>query len=912
MIRTKLAGPLQLTFTYAVLAGVWIVASDVLVAWWHGGPTGALTVNVTKGLIFVGISSAVLYRLAGSMAGRVRAIEQERTRIADETALALRRANRLYATLARANEVALTAVDRTELCRAICQTLIDHAGMRLAWIGWVDETTQAVRLEASSGPATAYAAGLSITVDATRAESRGPAGQSIRSGKVIVCQDIAHTASMIPWQTAAAAHALRSCLAVPLRVQGGTRGTLMIYSDEVAFFTREIVELVEKLAADLTHGIEVLQVRQRYEEQTAALRESEQRWQFALEGAGDGVWDRNIATGDAFLSPRLVAMFGYQSTELHGHVDEWVAHLHPEDAARVQAAYDECLAGGADSCRVEYRLRCKDGSYRWVLDRGKIIERDAAGRPKRMIGTLADLSELRRTHERLVLLEAALQATPAGILITDASGRIEWVNEGFTQLTGYSLAEAVGQNPRLLKSSRQTPEFYAKLWQTIQRGEVWSGDIVNRRKGDGEYHEHMIIAPVSHGGDGTTHFIAIKQDITERRQLEQQFLRAQRMEGIGLLAGGIAHDLNNVLAPILLSVELLRLRSHDSGDKRTLEVIESAARRGTGIVRQVLTFARGIDGERSPVRPRDLIRELVLMIEETFPRDIEIRRDVADDTPMVSGDATQLHQVLLNLAVNARDAMPNGGALLFAARPVAVGTKCPSYMGEIAPGDYVMLSVRDTGQGMTLDVRERIFDPFFTTKPRGKGTGLGLPTVHGIVRSHGGFIQVDSEPGAGSEFRVYLPALPPEATEREAPVAPRKIDGRGRTVLVCDDEPAVREIAGVVLRQAGFEVVEAGNGREALDLFNAHSGPIHAALMDIMMPLMTGDRAAAEMLQANPKLPLIFMSGLMDQEAVRVALDNVGARPPPLLKKPFTAQDLLGAMARALETAHAGGSAPSA
>lgn len=902
MMRIKLAGPLRLTLTYAVLAASWIIVTDVVVAISRGVPADEWVLNVGKGLFFVLVSGLVLYRLALAMERRIRSADEERMRSARETASALERVNRLYATLARANEVALTAVDSEELCQEIGRALVDHAGMRLVWIGRVDEATKRVHAERAMGPAAGYVEGMIVSVDPECPESRGAVGQAILTQTPSVFIDIDSDPRMAPWRERARTHGIRSGAAVPLRFNGNERGALAIYSGELAFFTPDVVGLVEKLAVDLAKGLEMLEVRRRFARQVFALRESEQRWQFALEGAGDGVWDRNIATGEIIFSPRLAEILGYRPDELRGHLDAWTADLHPADAARVQAIFAACFAPrGDDTCRVEYRLRCKDGSFRWVLDRGRVVERDTFGKAVRMIGTVSDLSEFRRTNERLALLETALQATPAGVVITDQTGKVEWVNDGFNRLTGYTTAEVVGENLRLLKSGQQPPEFYQKLWRTILGGQVWNGNLVNRRKDGTDYHEHMIIAPVSHGAEGITHFVAIKQDITEQLQMEQQFLRAQRMEGIGLLAGGIAHDLNNVLAPILLSVELLRLRCQDPGEKRTLEVIEAAARRGTGVVRQVLTFARGVEGDHAPLRPRDLIRELVLMLEETFPRDIEIRRDVADDTPMVSGDATQLHQVLLNLALNARDAMPNGGMLVFAARGEEVRTKAASFVGDITPGQYVVLSVRDTGEGITREVRERIFDPFFTTKPRGKGTGLGLPTVLGIVRSHGGFIQVDSQPGHGSEFRVYLPATSSESRDSSPPIAPVVVAGNGRTVLVCDDEPPVREIAGVVLRQAGFQVVTAANGQEALEVFTARSTEIDAVLMDIMMPLMTGDRAAAEMLRANPKLPLVLMSGLMDQEAVHAALQNVGAKRPPLLRKPFTAQDLLGALGRAFE-----------
>jgi two-component system, cell cycle sensor histidine kinase and response regulator CckA len=898
-MRFKLTGPLQLTLIYAVLAGGWVVGSDTVVALWHDAPLGEMAVNVGKGSLFVLISSLVLHRLAVAMERRMRASEEERTRKERETTLALARANRLYVTLARANEAALMAKDPAELCREICDALVAHAGMRLACVGWVDESHACIRFETIVGPARGYAEDLVVSVDPQRRESCGPTGQAVLHEKSFVCADIAEEERMRPWRERALAHGLRSSAAVPLRLADGTRGALAIYSDERGFFSADIVGLVEKLASDLMHGLGVLQVRQQFEQQTAAFRESEQRWQFALEGAGDGVWDWDARSGATFFSPRVREMFGYAPGE-HAAFEEWEDLVHAEDRLRVRAAFSACRMGETDRLKVEHRSRCKDGSYRWVLVRGKVIARDAAGGVQRIIGTVSDVTETRRASRQLALLEAALQAMPAGIMVTDHTGRVEWVNEGFTQLTGYAAAEVIGGTPELLRSGRHPPEFHEQMWKTIRQGQVWSGEIINRRKDGTEYHEHMIIAPVSYEAEGVTHFIAIKQDITERRQIEQQLLRAQRMEGIGLLAGGIAHDLNNVLAPVLLSVELMRMRHTDATDRRTLEIIESATRRGVGVVRQVLTFARGIDGERAPLRAADLLRELALMIEETFPRDIAILRHVADDTPMIRGDATQLHQVLLNLAVNARDAMPDGGSLHFEARGEQLREKRSSYMGDIPPGAYVVFSVRDNGHGMTEEVREHIFEPFFTTKPRGKGTGLGLPTVLGIVRSHGGFIELESRLGGGSEFRIYLPAMPEEADEEcPTPLAP-VVQGAGRLVLVCDDEPAVREVAAVVLAQAGFTTVQASHGREAVDVFGARRDEIAAVLMDIMMPLMTGDRAAVEMLQARPDLPLVLMSGLMDHEAVHAALSNVSVRPPPLLRKPFAAQDLLGALAAVL------------
>jgi len=465
-------------------------------------------------------------------------------------------------------------------------------------------------------------------------------------------------------------------------------------------------------------------------------------------------------------------------------------------------------------------------------------------------------------------------------------------------MTGYRPDEVLGTNHRILKPGHHPKEFYAAIWEKILRGEVWTGELITRRKDGTEYPERMTIAPVTHEGSGITHFIALKQDIPAQKQLERQFLRAQRMEGIGQLAGGIAHDLNNVLTPVLLSVEMLRLYLLTDEAVHLLEIIENSARRGAGVVRQVLTFARGAEGEQAPVRPQDLVGELVHMIGETFPRNITISRVVAEDTPPVRGDASQLHQVLLNLAVNARDAMPDGGTLTVSTGRATVTQRRLTTLGEMPPGDYAVVKVGDTGSGIPLEIHARIFEPFFTTKPQGKGTGLGLPTVHGIIRGHGGFIELHSVVGVGAEFCIYLPAVPATESGPAEPAAIPVLTGGGRTLLVCDDEPLICDIAAAVLTRHGFVVLKAAGGREALDLYARHSREIAAVLLDIMMPQMDGDRVAEELWRTAPALPVLFMSGLMDQSLLQNRSRTPATARVALLRKPFTEAELLRALAK--------------
>jgi nitrogen-specific signal transduction histidine kinase/ActR/RegA family two-component response regulator len=392
--------------------------------------------------------------------------------------------------------------------------------------------------------------------------------------------------------------------------------------------------------------------------------------------------------------------------------------------------------------------------------------------------------------------------------------------------------------------------------------------------------------------------VAIKQDITERKNLELQIARTQRLESVGMLASGIAHDLNNIFAPIPLSLELLKLKYPDSDARRMLELIEGAGLRGAGIVRQVLTFARGMDGERMGVEPKYLVKELAQMLRETLPRNIAIEVEVVPVLPPVEADATQLHQVLLNLAVNARDAMPGGGRLTLGAQAVLVDEARAAANPPLKPGPCVALTVTDTGTGIAPEVLEHMFEPFYTTKPRDKGTGLGLSTVYGIVRSHGGSIEVTSQLGVGTAFTVLLPALGQAAADApETPAGHARLAGAGRRVLVVDDEDSIRLVTARALEHHGFVVETAGDGLEALEKFRANPFGFAALITDLMMPQMGGRELVEQVRRLAPNLPVLVSSGLAETETDQA---DSPAHPPQvphtLLRKPYTEDELLRAL----------------
>ncbi len=403
------------------------------------------------------------------------------------------------------------------------------------------------------------------------------------------------------------------------------------------------------------------------------------------------------------------------------------------------------------------------------------------------------------------------------------------------------------------------------------------------------------------GPDGRVgRVVGVAMDITEQKKLEEQFLHAQRMEAIGTLASGVAHDLNNILAPVLMVAGLLKSRPDFSArDVELLSIIENSAHRGAGIIRQLLTFSRGMVGERGPVQSRHMVHEMVKIMGETFPRNITIVESAPRELWTVEADATQLHQVIMNLCVNARDAMPAGGTLSLGATNVQLGAGEAFALDPAArAGAYVLLEVADTGTGIPPEIVHRIFEPFFTTKGVGKGTGLGLSTVVGIIRSHGGHVQVVSEPGRGSTFRVYLPAMAAEADVGASRGAPDRLPcGHDEQILLVDDEAPIREATRSLLEKHRYRVVVAANGDEALRVFLENQGTVRLVVTDIMMPEMDGLALIRAIRLVSQSLPVIAISGLeQSPQAEELASHQIAK----LLAKPFAPADLLNAIAGAL------------
>jgi PAS domain S-box-containing protein len=501
-----------------------------------------------------------------------------------------------------------------------------------------------------------------------------------------------------------------------------------------------------------------------------------------------------------------------------------------------------------------------------------------------------DITERKEALEQIAEQAAIIDIAPAGIMVCDFESNILFWNKGAETIYGWSRREALGRTIPDLLFPEEGPGKFIEILQAVLNDGVWEGEVhqMTRDKKRLVLESRRVLMRNAEGHPKSV--LMINTDITEKRRIEAQSMRAQRLESIGTLAGGIAHDLNNVLAPILMSISLLRLSARDAATKGVIDAIESSARRGASIVKQVLSFARGIEGERTEIQPKNLFKEIDQIIRDTFPKNIELHVSIPHYLWTIVGDPTQLHQVLLNLCINSRDAMPGGGHLTITAENRHLDEQDAAINQQAQIGPYVILSVTDTGTGIPADVLDKIFDPFFTTKASGQGTGLGLSMTMGIVKSHGGFITVYSEPGRGSTFRVHLPVETAfEITKRKTqPVGlPR---GNGETILVVDDESSLLAITSQALLAFGYKVRTATNGAQAVTLYTKHHKTIAAVITDMAMPIMDGPTFIKTIKKSRPDVKIIATSGLHDDGSMTRAT-AAGVR--YFLNKPCTTGTLL-------------------
>jgi PAS domain S-box-containing protein len=560
--------------------------------------------------------------------------------------------------------------------------------------------------------------------------------------------------------------------------------------------------------------------------------------------------------------------------------------LLPEEQASTKCEFESLRAGNFPNTYENYWVT-RDGNPRRISWSNTALV-DADGAVEFVIGTGVDITERNRAQELIAEQAALIDKARDAILVRDLEGKIQFWNNGAERIYGWPRQDAIGRNVGDLFYT--DPKKFKEVNElAISQGE-WSGELRHQTMGRGEITVEARWTLIRDSEGQPKSVLAINTDVTERKKIEAQFMRAQRMESIGTLAGGIAHDLNNILAPIMMSVEVLKSFSDDPQAQRILETLEVSAQRGADIVRQVLSFARGVEGQRIEVQPKHLLKDLGNIIKDTFPKDIRLEFSIPNDTWTILGDPTQVHQILLNLCVNARDAMPDGGSLTVGVENCLLDEHYATMHIHAKAGRYVIISVTDSGTGIPPAVLDKIFEPFFTTKDVNKGTGLGLSTVMAIVKSHGGFVNVYSEPGRGTTFKVHLPAQEASSEaqqESETAGLPR---GNGETVLVIDDEASIRAITSQTLEAFGYRVLVAMDGAEAVAVYAQHKNEIAAVLTDMMMPVMDGPAAIHALRRINPAVKIVAASGLNASASV-ARVSTAGIK--HFLTKPYTAESLL-------------------
>jgi PAS domain S-box-containing protein len=622
-----------------------------------------------------------------------------------------------------------------------------------------------------------------------------------------------------------------------------------------------------------------------------ALKENADLLSEAESIAGVGSFILDFPTGLWESSNELDRIFGIDDRYVRS-VKGWLALVHPEWQTLMSDYLTNDVLEKGIRFDKEYKIvRESDDEERWVHGMAR-VEWDDRRQPVRMRGTIQDITERKLAEESRALQSAALNASAIPMVITDRAGTIAWVNAAFTECTGYSATEAVGKNPRdLLRSGVHDQAFYKMIWDTILAGNVWRGEMTNRRKDGSLYPEMQTITPVRNGHGEISHFIALKRDLTKDKQLQAQFLQAQKMESVGRLAGGIAHDFNNLLSVILGWTEVVMSDLPESHPvQSSLEEVLKASQGAAVLTRQLLAFSRQQLVEPTVFNVNDLVVAIDKMVRRLIGEDIELVTRTDPKLGNVRMDRGQLEQVLMNLVVNARDAMPQGGKLRIETANVVLDSEYPRKHSDVTPGEYVMLAVSDSGMGMSEEVKTRIFEPFFTTKERGKGSGLGLATCYGIVKQAGGHIAVYSKEGLGTTFRVYLPRRGELA--ESAPSRRRKTPTHGvESILLVEDEPAVRRVTAHMLEAQGYRVISVASGEEALRVIEDEREPLHLLLTDVVLAKGMSGRELAERVRAlRPTLKVLFVTGYTSDAIILHDLLEQGLT---LIQKPFTSE-LLG------------------
>jgi two-component system cell cycle sensor histidine kinase/response regulator CckA len=625
-----------------------------------------------------------------------------------------------------------------------------------------------------------------------------------------------------------------------------------------------------------------------------ALRGSEEKFRELVENINDVIY-RLAADGTIlYVSPAIEAIIGYGPSELLGH--RITDYIHPDDVAKAKAGMKNIFEGNLGP--TEVRNVTRTGEIKWVNVSSRPVYAD--GKIAGLQGVMTDITERKKAEQEAAFLGSVIEKLKDGCIVTDLDFKIVYVNDACVEMFGYSKNELLGESPDMLNAERMAESVQKDIYETVSAGGVWESAIRNRKKNGDIFVNEFRVSPL-HDKDGNVkYYIGIQRDVTEKKKLEQELNQAQKMEAVGTMAGGIAHDFNNLLTAIIGYSELL-LAECEPGSvmQNDIAEIDKTARRAAALTRRLLTFAKGQTKQVAPVDLNTVVSGLDKMLNRLIGENIELRSELAADLPRVSADAGQIEQVIVNLVLNSRDAMPKGGRLTVGTKYVTLDEKACRGRPGASPGNWVCLTVRDDGQGMDPKVVERVFEPFYTTKEVGRGTGLGLSVVFGIVKSHQGWIEIKSEPSKGTEVAVFLAGLSRTGGDEDLrPIEDLDLRGNGERVLLVEDQDEVRALAKRALEKQGYIVFAAVDCTEALEVYEKEGRRFDIVFSDVVLPDRSGVELAERIRSGDPEVAILLTSGYTDQRAHWGIIEKQGYG---FLRKPYDLAELVRAMRKALD-----------
>ncbi len=665
----------------------------------------------------------------------------------------INRLNRLYLFTSQVNQAIVRCHTQEELLPTICKIAINLGGYNLAWIGFIDEKTKQVTLTASAGKSEGYLENIKFYAD-DKSDACGLIETAIKTKIPYIIFDHQQDPHLKLWWNFASPMGFKSAAAFPLFIKDNVIGALMLYSSDIERFNQDELKLLQEVSNNISYALKHFAEVEKQKQSEKQVSDLNALYTSLVESIQQALFRKNKEGKFVFGNTRFCDMIGHSFKDIAGTT---AFTFQPKNLAEKYRNDDlKVIETGESSDTIE-EFTTTDGKK--ILVRVlKSPVRDGVGNIIGVQGIFWDVTKEKEFEELLKIQSIALESAAYGILIINYKGIITFANSAIEKMSGYIREELIGENISILRSNVHKPEFYSLIRETINAGKVWQGEEIKRRKDGTTYPVELIVTPIISNDGKIEHFVYIQQDISAKNELDTQIHRMQRLASVATLAGGIAHNINNSLTPIIMSAELLKDEFIDSESRLLLNTIIKCAERSADLIYQVLAVTRGVEVKKETLSPAEIIKEVCVIINHTFPKTIGIDTYIEENIQQIKGDRGYLNQMLLNLCMNARDAMPQGGSLNISARNFFADESFNKHFLNAKPGNYILFEVVDTGCGIPQENIEKIFDPFFTTKDIGKGTGMGLSTAQSIAKSHNGFIAVHSAVGVGSTFQVYIPA----------------------------------------------------------------------------------------------------------------------------------------------------------